>query len=346
MNHVFVTGAGFTQAFVPDAPLLVDDFDNDALVEKVIGLPAASKMLEDERRFDERGFINIERLMSRLDVLMPYDYADGAHHEYAFLLTELKQAFLRRIRNAMDSTEVSLDAMKFARHCAKLSATCVTFNYDCYLDEALYATRSWDPGWGYGFFCRPSSHTVAQDPLERVLPSETLLLKLHGSLNWRTRLGYKDPVALDSIVHHDEMSSFARTREDIELINRHLESDPVTIPPVLSKAGLITQPVLRVVWDVAFKSLSDADAVTFIGHSLPPTDTSAQTLFNEALSDLPLDAIRIIDRKRNETEKNDLKVRYREVLGDISDDHFYFDGARGWIQSLSSDQTDLASHSD
>ncbi len=346
MNHVFVTGAGFTQAYVPDAPLLIDDFGNDALVEKVAGLPAASKLLEDERRLDERGFINIERLMSRLDVLMPYDYADGAHHEYAFLLTELKQAFLQRIENAMDSTEVNRDVMKFARHCAELSATCVTFNYDCYLDEALYATKSWDPGWGYGFFCRPSSHTVAQNPLEGVLPSETLLLKLHGSLNWRTRLGYKDPVALDSIVHHDEMSSFSRSREDIELINRHLEGEPVTIPPVLSKAGLITQPVLRVVWDMAFKSLSDADAVTFIGYSLPPTDISAQTLFNEALSDLPLNAIRIIDLKARDSEKSDLKVRYREVLGDISDDHFYFGGARNWIEALSSNQSKQASRSE
>ena len=30
-NHVVVTGAGFNRALVPGAPLLVDDFNNDAL---------------------------------------------------------------------------------------------------------------------------------------------------------------------------------------------------------------------------------------------------------------------------------------------------------------------------
>lgn len=30
-NHVVVTGAGFTRAVVPGAPLLVDDFNNDDL---------------------------------------------------------------------------------------------------------------------------------------------------------------------------------------------------------------------------------------------------------------------------------------------------------------------------
>ena len=44
-NHVVVTGAGFTRAIVPRAPLLVDDFSNDVLQEKVRGLPNASRLL-------------------------------------------------------------------------------------------------------------------------------------------------------------------------------------------------------------------------------------------------------------------------------------------------------------
>ena len=200
----------------------------------------------------------------------------------AFLLIELKRAFLLRIETAMASTEVGLDVMVFANHCAELRATCITFNYDCYLDEALYYTRDWEPGRGYGFFCRPASHVATQYPLESVLASEMFLLKLHGAINWRSRLGYKDPIALDSIVHHDDMSSFTRSSEDVDLIERHLESGSVTIPPVLSKSGLFTQPALRVVWNMAFESLSAADAVTFIGYSLPSTDISAQILFKEA----------------------------------------------------------------
>lgn len=45
-KRVFVTGAGFTRALVPNAPLLVDDFGNDSLAERVLWLPNASRLLE------------------------------------------------------------------------------------------------------------------------------------------------------------------------------------------------------------------------------------------------------------------------------------------------------------
>ena len=322
---------------------LVDDFGNDELVEQVRGLPAASKLLENERRLDERGYINIERLMSRLDALMPYDYAHGANNEYAFLLTTLRQAFIHRIKDATASAEIDPEAFEFARQCANLRATFITFNYDCYLDQALYASSNWNPLWGYGFFCRPAYDTVSQEPVESPGPSQIHLLKLHGSINWRPRLGYKEPVALDAIVHHDKMSLFSHHVHVPDVVERHLEREPAIVPPVLTKSGLVSQPALRVVWDMAFRSLTAADAVTFIGYSLPPTDLLVQTLFKEALNDLPLNAIRVVDLKGNVSERDDLTGRYREVLGEIPDDRFYFDGARNWIRSFSSDQV---SHSE
>ena len=122
--------------------------------------------------------------MSRLDTLMPYDYEDQANNEYVYLLSELKSSFLQRIEEAMAKADVEDKVKAFARHCVDLRATCITFNYDCYLDEALYYTGSWNPGWGYGFFCRPSSVTVSQGTFEDAHASESKLLKLHGSINW------------------------------------------------------------------------------------------------------------------------------------------------------------------
>lgn len=84
-RQVFVTGAGFTKAFVPDAPLLVDDFGNEELAAKVRGLPKASQLLESERKRWPGALINLERLMTRLDDLMPYDHSDKATvDEFAF----------------------------------------------------------------------------------------------------------------------------------------------------------------------------------------------------------------------------------------------------------------------
>ena len=56
-----------------------------------------------ERNLHPKGHIDIERLMTRLDALMPYDYAESsgnAANEYGFLLTELRRAFLERLHKA------------------------------------------------------------------------------------------------------------------------------------------------------------------------------------------------------------------------------------------------------
>ena len=338
-SHVFVTGAGFTRAFVPDAPLLVDDFDNDGLVDRVRGLPNASRLLEWERNQHPDGFINIERLMTRLDQLMPYDLSQNADDEYRFLLTELKRAFLYRLSRARRG-QFDRDAFDaFASHCATNQFDCVTFNYDDFLDEALSDTGRWTPEWGYGFFCRTSLDAVSavNHRPPRLGPR---LLRLHGCVNWRPRLGHSGPFALDSIVHHHEWEGNRRAGYPLALIAQHLEAEPVMVPPVLSKSGLLAEPVLRLVWTLAFKTLTTAKKVTFIGYSFPSTDLAARTLFSEALRDLPRENIRVVDLATEEADIARFKSRYRGVLGEIPDHRFSFDGAGPWIRTLVAAGTD------
>ena len=343
-RHVFVTGAGFTRAFVPDAPLLVDDFDNDNLVESVRGLPLASELLEAERNRHRDGFINIERLMTRVHELMPYDYTDSAADEYTFLLTELKRAFLRRITRAMDGVRVEGDVVSFAKRCADLGATCITFNYDDLLDAALRATGHWNARWGYGFFCRPASDTVSDDKPESQKLSDLKLLKLHGSVNWWPRLGYADPVALDAIVHLDAWSGVAHRLQRRDDVARHLEPSPVIVPPVLSKSGLVAQPALRLVWKRAFDYLSAADAVTFLGYSFPPTDIAAQVLFTESLSDLPPGRVTVVGLEDHDHGIATLKESYRGVFPEIPDDRFFLEGAAAWVQQFAHGEHDSDQH--
>ncbi|MCE2407317.1 MAG: hypothetical protein J4G19_07415, partial [Pseudomonadales bacterium] len=60
---------------------------------------------------------------------------------------------------------------------------------------------------------------------------------------------------------------------------------------------------------------------------------SARTLFAEALSDLPPHLVRVVDFTSDERHRSKLKTRYRDVLGEIPDDHFFFDGAVDWIKT-------------
>ncbi len=333
-DHVIVTGAGFSRAVVPSAPLLVDDFNNDALEDKVRGLTNASRLLDWERNRHPRGHIDIERLMTRLDALMPYDYAENAGNavnEYGLLLSELKRAFLDRLHEARKGDIYREELKLFAKFCESNRCSCITFNYDDFLDEALAQTGSWNPYWGYGFFCQSSLDTIASfDELES--DSVLRLLKLHGSINWRPKLGYASPVAIDSITHHHEWGGISLRYPQVA---GHLEPEPVMVPPVLSKSSLVEQPVLRLVWSRAFASLETAHEVTFIGYSFPTTDMAAQTLFSEALKDLPREDITVVNLSREESDAEATKGRYRSVLGNIPDGQFHFDGALEWIRSLS-----------
>ena len=336
-NHVVVTGAGFSRALVPGAPLLVDDFDNDALQEKVRGLPNASRLLEWERSLHPSGHINLERLMTRLDSLMPYDYAENAGNaanEYGFLLSELKRAFLDRLHAARKGDIHREELNRFAKFCRSNRCSCITFNYDDFLDEALEGTNGWNPYWGYGFFCPSSQDTIANWGQYLIAEPEFLLLKLHGSVNWRAKLGYASPVAIDSITHHHEWSDGFYVEPQVE---GHVEPEPVMVPPVLSKSGLVEQPVLRLVWSHAFARLQTAHEVTFIGYSFPTTDMAARTLFSEALKDLPREDITVVNLGRDESEAESTRETYRSVFGHIPAGQFHFDGALDWIRGLPPD---------
>ena len=319
---------------VPDAPLLVDDFSNDTLKEKVRGLPYASRLLEWERNLHPKGHIDIERLMTRLDALMPCDYAENAGNaanEYGFLLSELKRAFLDRLHQARKGHIYRAELDRFAKYCKTKGCCCITFNYDDFLDEALAGTGSWSPYRGYGFFCQPSREGVASFG-SKVTDSGFWLLKLHGSINWRAKLGYASPIAIDSITHHHVWRKLSPSDPQI---SDYLEPEPVMVPPVLSKSSLVEQPVLRLVWSHVFASLETAREVTFIGYSFPATDMAARTMFSEALKDLPRDNINVVNLSRDQSEAADTRERYRSVLGNIPDKQFYFDGALKWIQNLS-----------
>lgn len=333
---VFVTGAGFTRALVESAPLLVDDFGNNALAERVHGLPNASRLLEQEFKRNEQGHIDIERLMTRVESLMPYDYAgfaDNAANEYALLLSELKRSFLDCIRKAREGEVHHEELNKFAQYCVNEQYDCITFNYDDFLDQALSRTSCWHPLGGYGFYCPDSINTISQKD-EGIPKSKIALLKLHGSVNWRSRLGHAVPPPLNAITHHDDWSGIPSTR--VPPIEAHLDAQPVMIPPVLSKSSLMEQPVLRLVWSRAFEALQSAPKVTFLGYSFPTTDIAARTLFSESLTKLRCQDIHIVNLASTETEKQKVRTAYRSALGDIPDTQFQFAGALDWIRELPS----------
>jgi len=351
-NTVLVLGAGFTKAFVPSAPLLVDDYNCKQLLEKYKDFPHARRILEMELAVHGEK-IDLERVMTRLYGKMPYDRERGASGELGLLLSDLQKAFVQKMVTAASEKIYSEDIATFAGLCVRNKVTCVTFNYDDIFDKELFKSNPvsevptmpqvlyWHPDGGYGFFCQPSKTCVGA-ALVDMDTTAMLLLKLHGSVNWRIRRGYEPPYSIDAIVHHEDWMPPERSgiydrrippRSTIEM---HLEQEFFMVPPLLTKEALINQPVLRLIWSLAFNALSKAKKVIFVGYSFHITDIASGFLFREAMSQSA--EIRVINIAASDEKQAEVINVYRNVFPHITKDCFEFTDARLWAQRIVADQ--------
>jgi hypothetical protein len=351
---VFVFGSGFTKAFFPSAPLLIDDWKNESglvIEDEFSGLPHVMNILATERRQND-GKINIERLLTRLDGAMPYDQSKGASQEFRLLLSKLKKVIRFRIQSATEGMTYLQDLEAFARLCIKYAIDCITFNYDHFFDKALFVAEPgakhlpspphWEPDDGYGFFCKPAV-SIVTDSRHNMSGSSMVLLKLHGSFNWYPILGQAPPYPIGTILHWEEWlppNYFPISPTPFkETVARHLEPDPFIIPPVLVKSDLIEQPILRLIWAQAYDVLQKATKVVFIGYSFPVTDMASTFLFTEAIPESC--EIEVVNKAEKEEEKRAIQERYRSLFRNIKDTNFYFNGALNWSRKIVAGEKNL-----
>lgn len=350
-KSLFILGAGFTKAFIKEAFLSVDRGHIPAeLVQKYPkpAHPYAYSILDDEIA---RG-VDIERLITRLHSFMPHDFERKCTQELEHLSHDIKDLFVKRLQKLKDDrTTLPEDLKHFALWCINNEADCISFNYDDFLDHALWGhqqlgnsapycpNKYWHPNSGYGFFCRPANSCIRDQGLV-MGSSAMLLLKLHGSINWRIKLGASDPYQLDSILHYEKwIPQFDKAvapimYDDPASIEKHLKPECLLVLPVLNKTDIVQQPIFRRIWAEAFDRLNKADRVVFIGYSMPRTDIATGFLLREALRDKEdITVVNYVDPSSHESERHrhELVSAYQSVLPTLTEDNFDFGGAIPWI---------------
>jgi hypothetical protein len=296
--------------------------------------------------------MNLERLMTRLAGGMPYDWRKGHVGLLAALLKALKDSLSKRIETA--KSNVNWERLRYlAMHCQRHQISCITFNYDDIFDRALSETPGgpaggkWWPTWGYGFYCPHSFKAVGIDAAIHLSEvTTTTLLKLHGSMNWRTLHGTPSPCGVNSISHFEEWSNVVclppdseKRRQVSEFAELYLDPEPFIVPPVLTKTELVAQPILRVIWSTAPDLLKSAESITFVGYSLPLTDIAARTLFREGLSKIDNANVKIVDYAQGNAGKDKLAQLYEaysDLFPKLDSRQINLDGAAKWAEAIAS----------
>ncbi len=289
--------------------------------KQVKNLALASRVLDIELALSgNENELNIERLLTRARAPLPFDDEKQAVYELGILRNAVLDAFRKRLDDAKPRNEPAAAMHGIAGYCLQNGVNCITFNYDDFLDQALFEQmrrRSqtlpfWNPTIGYGF---STLHSVRPDTTYSLNRGHLAcrLLKLHGSVNWRVPRGARSPYRITDFTHDslwfpDVMPSNNPMRLDAE---RALEREPFIVPPVLSKTEFLAEPLLQVVWQQAFDCLVEADEVTFIGYAMAEADIAARSLFSEALAENSSCLIIVVNTGRGEALEN----RYSTVLG-------------------------------
>lgn len=173
----------------------------------------------------------------------------------------------------------------------KHQASVVTFNYDTIVEATFDFIRVPDPTQDEKF---PITHLQLGPSLVpnwavmygglRLPPADTFdYIKLHGSTHW-----YWDDTtrASDSIVQVGLRSGWNQPEpfySSEELAFRAPGKAAMIVPPTTAKSAYFDNPMIRLLWRMAYQATLAADRVFVLGYSLPIADLLVRTMIGDAI---------------------------------------------------------------
>jgi hypothetical protein len=245
----------------------------------------------------------LDPLNDRLEVVMGQIYTDvfnplladdalRAFRRLLNLFTRRLTATTNDIRPTNKRLVYRLITRYLAGGVAPQDLTIITFNQDIQVEKILHLMSS-IRRWGtladriFAFpalYALPRQHgrqvTRPQEP-EQVFDEGgdeaacIRLLKLHGSLNWYSAHGSRQP-SRSAMFNPQRTINITRRRTidprmTLESTQRHMYTLPVIVPPVTLKSGVIHPNVLTL-WRHAEERLREADELIVFGYSCPTLD--------------------------------------------------------------------------
>lgn len=164
----------------------------------------------------------------------------------------------------------------------------ITFNYDTLIDRQLLDRGVSRKKIYFDRIVRQKGDGMRRNSDEKF--QHPLILKLHGSINWRCDRDHFNKLVSGAADQHEKLVIW----HDDESVPRpdDLES-PLIIPPIPNKP-ITASSIFNFLWTCAYEYLHEARKIVIVGYSCPPTDTLASTMFGQ-FSSTKVEEVFVVD---------------------------------------------------
>ena len=217
---------------------------------------------------------DIEKLITDIEQMIASHRGVGQRPSEVVLLCNChKPALIAAIRMWFEEIRrgEANDYVRFARDVVAPGDCVLTFNYDVSLEPHLKSEAKWRLGDGYGFVMEGFE---SQSPV--------MMLKLHGSVNWRFPAGWNGRPWIDST----EIAFLGYTgQSDLNYTGPIADAAGTMILPARCKQFFVESSFGRQheafwdsLWAQALDALCRSCEVVICGYSVPELDDRARTL--------------------------------------------------------------------
>lgn len=164
-ENIFLLGAGFTKAAIPQSPL------NKDLLE-AISKEGSKTLAKYKSKYETK---DIEKLLTQLDLETTKN--DEIKHDRSAINSEISSYF-SKYRFSEINADIPSWLETFALTVLKRNDSIICLNYDCLLEGALDYFGVWSPNGGYARIDNPLADSIPQNP------KNIRIYKIHGSENF------------------------------------------------------------------------------------------------------------------------------------------------------------------
>lgn len=221
--------------------------------------------------------------------------ANNAYERLQFLIARIFYELDKDLSNKF-SNAAHHDLSEYVTSSHQFKHTFISFNYDIWLEKALFNKGLWHPNDGHGsyhfkYYSPPLEDNVGVEDVNKPKEfsdgnqkSKVMVLKPHGSLSWRFGKDDNNGIIIlesdeNSCVTYNKTWDFppAYFQEGPEL-----SLTPLIVPPIPNK--IRTHLLFRKTDQDITEIVAQTDVVVIIGWSMPETDRYTKEIFLGALN--------------------------------------------------------------